>query len=172
MGIPFPLLNPSKRIGELQMATTKKVMLRGLLALTALLPAWSWAAEMGADETKVVDTMHALFTAMEQENLDQFHHVTCPNFYLFDNGKQLSGDGVMNFIKKAHASGTSFVWQVTQPQVYVDGNTAWITYINQGSITNAAGKKDMKWLESAVLNKTADGWCIHFAHSTREQPGS
>jgi ketosteroid isomerase-like protein len=154
------------------MATTKKALLRRLFIFAALLPAVSWAADTGTDETKVVDTMQSLFTAMGQENLDQFHHVTCPNFYLFDNGKQLSGDEIMNWIKKAHASGTSFVWQITQPQVNVDGNTAWITYINQGSITNATGKKDMKWLESAVLNRAGDGWCIRFAHSTREQPGS
>jgi hypothetical protein len=146
------------------MATTKKVLLVRLFAFSALLPALSWAADMGADETKVVDTTQSLLTAMGQQNLDQFHHVTCPNFYLFDNGKQLPGDEVMNLIKQAHASGISFVWQVTQPQVHIDGNTAWITYVDPVSITSATGKKNENLLESAVLNRTQDGWCMRFFH--------
>jgi hypothetical protein len=148
------------------MATTKKVLLVRLFAFAALLPTLSWAADMGTDETKVADTMQSLLTAMSQDNLEQFHHVTCPNFYMFDNGKQLSGDELMNVIKEARSSGTSFMFQVTQPQAHVDGNTAWITYTDQGFIADAKGKKDLKWLESAVLNRTGDGWCIRFFHHT------
>jgi ketosteroid isomerase-like protein len=152
------------------MKTARPASLAKLLILSALLPASLWATDMGTDETKVLDTMRSLFAAMGQENLDQFHHVTCPGFYLFDSGKQLQGDEVMQFIKKAHASGTSFAWQITQPQVHVDGKTAWITYVNEGSITHAGSKQNMQWLESAVLDRTDDGWCIRFAHSTRVPP--
>jgi ketosteroid isomerase-like protein len=148
------------------MAITKKVLLVRLLAFATLLPALSWAADMRADETKVADTMQSLLTAMGQDNLEQFHGVTCSNFYFFDNGKQLSGDELMNVIKDARSSGTSFVFQVTQPQAHVDGNTAWITYTDQGSITDAKGKQDMKWLESAILNRTGGGWCVRFLHHT------
>jgi hypothetical protein len=44
---------------------------------------------------------------------------------------------------------------------------AWITYVNRGSAEDKSGKKDLTWLESAVLRKDAGNWRIHFFHSTR-----
>lgn len=38
---------------------------------------------------------------------------------------------------------------------------------SRGSVQDAAGKKDVIWLESAVLLKEAGGWRIQFFHSTR-----
>ena len=35
------------------------------------------------------------------------------------------------------------------------------------SVQDAAGKKDVSWLESAVLRKGAGAWRIQFFHSTR-----
>ena len=47
------------------------------------------------------------------------------------------------------------------------GDTAWIAYVNQGSITDASGTVSQKWLESAFLQKKAGIWRIAFLHSTR-----
>ncbi|RDS81160.1 nuclear transport factor 2 family protein [Dyella monticola] len=135
-------------------------------AIIALMPVVSCASATGTDEAKVVDTMRALFVAATHDNMDQFHRIACPDFYAFDVGKQFSGDELMSLIKKDHAAGDVFVWQVTEPKVHVDGSTAWITYINRGSFANASGKRDVSWLESAVLTKHAGGWCIRFLHST------
>jgi ketosteroid isomerase-like protein len=56
---------------------------------------------------------------------------------------------------------------VTQPEVHVVGNVAWITYVNKGSVKNAAGTQQVTWLESMVLEKPDGKWKIHFVHSTR-----
>jgi hypothetical protein len=42
---------------------------------------------------------------------------------------------------------------VTEPDVHISGNTAWIAYVNKGSITDRSGTIDQKWLESAFLEK-------------------
>jgi len=51
--------------------------------------------------------------------------------------------------------------------VHISGNTAWIAYVNQGSITDASGTVSQKWLESAFLQKQGGIWKIVFMHSTR-----
>jgi len=69
----------------------------------------------------------------------------------------------MAFIKSQHAAGKN----VTEPDVHISGNTAWIAYVNKGSITDASGTTNQKWLESAFLEKQAGNWKIIFMHSTR-----
>ena len=73
----------------------------------------------------------------------------------------------MTVIKSTHASAKTFVWQVTEPRVRIEGAVAWITYINRGYVQDVAGKKDVSWLESAVLLKAGGTWRIQFFHSTR-----
>ena len=45
--------------------------------------------------------------------------------------------------------------------------SAWIAYINKGSVTDATGTTNQKWLESAFLEKQAGVCKIVFMHSTR-----
>lgn len=46
------------------------------------------------------------------------------------------------------------------------GDTAWIAYVNQGSIADSSGTVDQQWLESAFLQKQEGTWKIVFLHST------
>lgn len=119
------------------------------------------------DESRVTDALVTMFAAATTDDLAKFHSVATLDFYAFDNGKRFVGDELMQLIKTAHASGAVYEWHVTEPQVHVSGNTAWIAYVNRGSVQNAAGKKDMTWLESAFLRKENGSWHIAFLHSTR-----
>src|SRR5260370_17383993 len=65
-------------------------------------------------------------------------------------------------IKAQHAAGKRYGGNVTEPDVHISGNTAWIAYVNQGSITDASGTVSQKWLESAFLQKQAGIWKIVF----------
>ena len=82
--------------------------------------------------------------------------VIAPDFYICDGGARFDGDGIMTLIKAQHAAGKRFEWNVTEPDVHISGNTAWIAYVNKGSITDASGTTNQKWLESAFLEKQAD----------------
>ena len=55
----------------------------------------------------------------------------------------------------------------SEPDIHITGNTAWISYVNKGSITDAYGTVKQNWLESAFLEKQAGTWKILFMHSTR-----
>jgi ketosteroid isomerase-like protein len=120
-----------------------------------------------ADQTQIVNTVSTIFTAARVDDVAKFDSVIASDFYIYDGGVRFNGDSVMAVIKAQHAAGKRFEWNVTEPDVHISGNTAWIAYVNQGSITDASGTLSQKWLESAFLQKQAGIWKIVFMHSTR-----
>lgn len=127
----------------------------------------SMANTAPVDKEPVVDAMRTMYVALGRDDVALFRSVTASDFYTYDGGKRFTGDELTAMIKARHDAGVVYVWQVTEPDVRIDGDTAWITYVNRGSVTDAAGKKDVGWLESAVLRREAGGWRIQFFHSTR-----
>src|SRR5260370_20862628 len=120
-----------------------------------------------SDQRQIVDTMSAIFAAARTDDVAKFDSVIASDFYIFDGGTRFNGDAIMAFIKAQHAAGRRYEWNVTEPDVHVSCNTAWITYTNEGSITDASGTTNQNWLESAFLEKQAGTSKIIFMHSTR-----
>ena len=123
--------------------------------------------ELSADQAQVVSTVSAIFSAAELDDLAKFHAVVAPGFYIYDAGARFDGDAIMALIKVEHAKGKKYEWNVTEPDVHVLGGTAWIAYVNKGSVTDASGSVDQRWLESAFLERSGGAWKIVFMHSTR-----
>jgi ketosteroid isomerase-like protein len=119
------------------------------------------------EETQIVETVNTLFAALREENVAKFDSVVSPDFYSFEGGARFNGQAMMALIKTLHGSGKSYEWNVTEPDVHISGDTAWIAYINKGSITDSSGTKSQQWLESAFLQKQGGTWTIVFVHSTR-----
>jgi hypothetical protein len=120
-----------------------------------------------SDQKQVVDTVNTIFTAARADDVAKFDSVIAPGFYIFDVGARFNGDTIMASIKALHAAGKRYEWNVTEPDVHITGNTAWIAYVNKGSISDASGTLNQNWLESAFLEKQAGTWKIVFMHSTR-----
>jgi hypothetical protein len=120
-----------------------------------------------ADQTQIVNTVSTIFTAARMDDVAKFDSVIASDFYIYDGGVRFNGDAVMALIKALHAAGKRYEWNVTEPDVHISGNTAWIGYVNKGSITDASGTVSQKWLESAFLQKQSGIWKIVFMHSTR-----
>ncbi len=124
-------------------------------------------AASAVDKVQVTDAVSSMFAAATADDLAKFRSIAAPDFYAFDGGKRFTGDALMELIKTLHASGKVYVWNVTEPEVHIYRDIAWITYVNQGSIQDASGIKSMTWLESAVLRKENGLWHVLFLHSTR-----
>lgn len=143
------------------------------ITVTSLLLSAMWFVSLAYasspvdDQNKVVETVRQMFVALANDDLDLFRSVTSTDFYAFDVGKRFNGDELMQLVEKAHDSGKVHAWEVTDHEVHVDGKTAWVAYVNRGSIKDATGVKELSWLESAVLRKEKGVWRIHFFHSTR-----
>jgi hypothetical protein len=120
-----------------------------------------------ADQAQIVDTVSTIFTAALKDDVAKFDSVIAPDFYIYDGGARFNGDAIMNLIKAQHAASKRYEWNVTEPDVHISGKTAWIAYVNKGSITDASGTVNQNWLESAFLQKQAGVWKIVFMHSTR-----
>jgi ketosteroid isomerase-like protein len=119
------------------------------------------------EQTEIVATVSTIFTAARADDVAKFDSVIASDFYIFDGGTRFNGNSIMALIKAQHVAGKRYEWKVTEPDVHVSGNTAWIAYINKGSITDASGTMNQRWLESAFLQKQAGTWKIAFMHSTR-----
>jgi hypothetical protein len=142
-----------------------------LLALLTMTPASLANAQekheaFSAPQQQVINTVKAIYAAAETDDMAKFRSVTVPGFYIFDDAKRFDGDAIMELVKKLQAAGNRYEWDVTDPDVHVYGNNAWIAYVNRGSITNASGKHEQQWLESAVLQEVGI-WKILFMQSTR-----
>jgi ketosteroid isomerase-like protein len=120
-----------------------------------------------SDQKQIVDTVSTIFAAARADDVAKFDSVIAPGFYIFDVGARFNADSIMALIKAQHAAGKRYEWNVTEPDVHISGNTAWVAYVNKGSITDASGTVNQNWLESAFLEKQAGTWKIVFMHSTR-----
>jgi hypothetical protein len=119
------------------------------------------------DQSQIVDTVSTMFTALQTDDTAKLNSVIAPNFYMFDGGHRFNGEAIMALIKTLHVAGKRYEWNVTEPDTHIRANTSWIAYVNKGGITDASGRVDQEWLESAFLEKEAGVWRILFMHSTR-----
>ena len=142
-----------------------------LIILFALCLADSCLGQRGSqpsDAQQVLDTVKSIFDAAKADDFKKFNSIVLPGYYMFDGGARFEGDAILKFIRDDHAKGIKYEWAVTDPDVHVNGNSAWIAYVNHGSITDAQGKvTKLNWLESAFLEKHDGAWKIAFFHSTR-----
>jgi ketosteroid isomerase-like protein len=113
-----------------------------------------------------------IFTAARTDDVAKFDSVIASGSYIYDAGARFDRDTIMAHIKTLHAAGKRYEWSVTEADVHISGNTAWLAYVNRGSITDTSGTVNQNWLESAFLEKQAGTWKIVFMHSTRVPPAS
>lgn len=124
------------------------------------------ASCLDAEEEQVVDALRRFMVALKTDDMAAYSAVTTPDFHAFDMGYDMTADQLIGVVRNARESGVTLNWQVTEPRVRIDGTTAWITYVNRGSIQKGTETNDVTWLESAVLSKVDDSWRIQFVHST------
>src|SRR5467141_366544 len=85
-----------------------------------------------SEEKQVVDSVSTIFSAARADDVAKFDSVIASDFYIFDGGARFDGDTIMTFIKSQHAAGKRYEWNVTEPDVHISGNTAWIGQISPG----------------------------------------
>jgi ketosteroid isomerase-like protein len=122
------------------------------------------------EQSQIVDAVNTIFTALQTDDAARLNSVIAPDFYIFDGGKRFNAQEVMAIFKAQHLVGKRYEWNVTEPDIHIIGNTAWIAYVNDGSISDASGRVHQQWLESGFLEKQAGRWKILFMQSTRVPP--
>ena len=120
-----------------------------------------------SDPAPVAQTLRDMYAAAMADSAPGMQASFAPDFYAFDGGRRLSAAELEALVKGLHAAGKIYVWTVQEPQVHLVCDTAWITYVNRGSVTDVGGTQALTWLESAVLRYDGGRWRIQFFHSTR-----
>lgn len=118
----------------------------------------------------VADTLREMYRALGDGDTARLQAIFTDDFEAYDVGRQYDGPGFAKLIADARKAGKRFVWTVGDEVVRIEGNCAWIRYINRGSVGDASGTTPVTWLESAILYREADRWRIRFFHSSRAQP--
>jgi ketosteroid isomerase-like protein len=122
---------------------------------------------LSSDQKQAIDTVSTIFSAASAEDIAKFDSVIASDFYIFANGTRFNADAIMGAIKAQHAAGKRFDEHVTEADIHISGDIAWMAYVNSGSVTDASGTVNQSWLESAFLERKAGTWRIVFMHSTR-----
>lgn len=134
---------------------------------------WSFiedVMEAARSREAVADTMREMYRALADGDAACLSAVLADDFDCFDVGRRFDGPGFAKLIADAQKAGKRFVCTVQDETVHVEGNWAWIKYINRGSVGDATGVTPVTWLESAILRREDNHWRITFFHSSRAQP--
>jgi hypothetical protein len=149
--------------------TTRAAMV--CLALLATLDASAKApsncAPASVAQTDTVNAITDLFTAAQADDDAGFKAHITTDFYAYDGGKRFDGVALWSLIKSLRAAGKKYEWSVTEPEVHLQCDWAWVTYVNKGAVTDASARQEVTWLESAILRYEERHWRVQFLHSTR-----
>lgn len=121
----------------------------------------------GAAVAEVAATMREMYAALKADDAQAFNAATTGDFFAFEVGKRLDSASLLTTIKAAHDRGAVYEWTVVDPKIEVECNMALVTYVNDGSLTEAGAKRPLSWMESATLVHDGQRWRIRFLHSTR-----
>ena len=66
-------------------------------------------------QNEVVGVIKKVFVAARADDLPTLIAITTPDFYAYDGGKRFTAQTLMELIKKLHAAGKHYEWNVTDP---------------------------------------------------------
>lgn len=138
-----------------------------LLAVLALAPAARAAPCPATAPAEIAQTIEDMYAAVSVNDAAKASAFMAPDFYLFEGGVRMSGPQILARMKELSAKGMAYAWSVTQPDVRVFCNDAFIAYVNKGSMTDAAGAHPLTWLESGLLHYDGKAWRIEVMQSVR-----
>lgn len=123
------------------------------------------------DEKAVGETVQGFLARLQAGERDALDRLVTSDFYAFDAGMRMNLRQLFSVIADARAGGRVFSWSVSSLQVRIATDSAFATWCNVGSITDSGGVQPQRWLESAALVRSGDGWRLAFLHSTRQAAG-
>lgn len=91
--------------------------------------------------------------------------LTTPDFLIFENGKVIDNDGLIDIIKGSPI--TKATYSFDDVRINVDSNSGSMIYVNHGEfVKDDASTITRDWLESAIFKKVGNEWRLYLVHST------
>ena len=76
------------------------------------------AACPAQDPAAVSGTVQAMFSALATGDAKTARTYYTPDFYLFDGGVRFDADGIVALVQQAQHAGSTYTWNVTEPDVH------------------------------------------------------
>ena len=110
-------------------------------------------------------SVQELFHAISAFDYDGMRALVTADFQLLEAGELWTIDTLVTQIAEYEGKleRRNYFSPIGGEQV---GDLAWVSYWNMARYKTAEREANRMWLESAVLEKTADGWKIQLLHST------
>ncbi|WP_437507511.1 nuclear transport factor 2 family protein [Sorangium sp. So ce1099] len=133
------------------------------LVLAGALPACQQSRPDSPEEMKAV--ILAYFDCVSRKDFARMKTLTTPEFVIFENGKIINNDGLIDIIKASPITKATYSFE--DFRVSVDDNSGSLVYFNHGEfVTKDASTLTRDWLESAIFKKVGGEWKLDFVHST------
>jgi hypothetical protein len=92
---------------------------------------------------------------------------TTDNFLLLEDGMVWNLDTLTSKLKSSRTTSFKRINDFKFIKTTIKGKMAWVAYYNSAEITSNGNKRNLQWMESAVLVKHGKDWKIQLLHSTR-----
>jgi hypothetical protein len=138
-------------------------------AAGVLLGARCAKATSGVDDEAAVKGVISDYYSVFYKELDKqkYRALLTDDYLLLENGEIFDADAD---IAEMPAPGSGYVRTdaFTFRTVTIQGDTAWAVYFLSSNVTEGKdGPRALKWLESAILRRSASTWRVAILHSTR-----
>jgi ketosteroid isomerase-like protein len=142
-----------------------------LLAAAVASPTQAQFCSSSSQEAKLVEhAIRSFFVALAKDDRAAFQRIVTADFYAFDGGAKMTGNELFQFIVGAHRAGRVINWTIGRVAAKSDCNLAWASWDNVGSSGVPPKLMPRRWMESAVLRRSPNGWRLEFLHSTSLAP--
>ncbi|WP_185731310.1 nuclear transport factor 2 family protein [Larkinella rosea] len=122
--------------------------------------------QVNKEEDQVKKVVVDAFQAIADLDLPKLRAYCQTDFSLLEDGQVWTIDTLENRLKPNQGSGMKRVNTIDFIKVTVKGPVAWVSYHNTADISRAGKQRQVRWLESAVLEKTNAEWKLALLHST------
>ncbi|WP_437967926.1 nuclear transport factor 2 family protein [Sorangium sp. So ce260] len=133
------------------------------LALAGALSACQPSSPDSPEKLKAVIVSY--FDCVSRKDFARMKTLTTPDFLIFENGKVINNDGLIDIIKGSPI--TKATYSFDDVRINVDSNSGSMIYLNHGEfVKNDASTITRDWLESAIFKKVGTEWKLYLVHST------
>lgn len=120
------------------------------------------------EQKQMQATVTGLFDALAELNVDKAKSFCTPGISILESGKIWTFDSLALRISTRKAQSPDFnrINKLVFTDTRAFGETAWLSYFNEATISFSGKTVMVRWLESVVLRKIGRDWKIDLLHST------
>ncbi len=135
----------------------------------ALLPSISYS-QQDAEVREVQAVTVKLFECFSSADAQALQKYVTRDVQIYEQGVIFTLDTLINYFKRPRPGDFARKNSLNFIQTEVRNNVAYVGYYNTAQIHANGKDREVRWLESAVLEKHDAEWKIKLLHSTRLEP--